>query len=56
VVFRVDKDANGDQLDEREMMMVTECSCVSCSGKAKRLESMARLGQDGDDDKRWFWA
>jgi hypothetical protein len=56
VVFRVDEDANGDQLDERETMMVTEGSSVSCSGKAKRLESMARLGQDGDSDERWLWA
>jgi hypothetical protein len=55
VVFRVDGDVNGDPLDERETMMVTKWLRVSCSGEAMRLESMARHGQDGDDDERWFW-
>jgi hypothetical protein len=56
VVFRVDGDVNGDQLDERETMMVTKWSRVSCSREAMRLESTAQHGQDGDDNERWFWA
>jgi hypothetical protein len=54
VVFRVDGDVNGDQLDERETIMVTKWSRISCSGETMRLESMARHGQDRDDNERWF--
>jgi hypothetical protein len=35
-------------------MVVTLRSFVSGNSEAMRLELMARHGQDGDNDKRWF--
>jgi hypothetical protein len=46
----------GIQREEWEAMVVTPRSFISGNSEAMRLELMARHGQDGDNDKRWFWA
>jgi hypothetical protein len=56
VVFGGGEEVYGMQREEWEAMVVTPQSSISCNGEAMRLELMARHGQDGDNDERWFWA